>query len=71
MGIVETIKDLFLGSFSMRNKKGEMYWLHKKIGRGGTVLYYFSKSSTDAINLPSGFKVVEGEKGLPTLKKMR
>lgn len=47
------------------NSKGTKYYLHQK-GR----LYYFGKQKkSNAIDLPSGFKVMENPRtGLPMLK---
>ena len=47
------------------NSRGQKYYLHQK-GR----LFYFSKDSSDGIDMPEGFIVVENERtGLPMLKK--
>ena len=53
-------------AFSYKSRKsGKTYHLHKK-GR----LFYFSGDSKGAIDMPSGYKVVESERtGLPLLKK--
>ena len=52
-------------AFKYVNKKGVTYWLHKK-GR----LYYFSKKSTDAVDLPDNLEVFENERtGLPMVRK--
>ncbi len=56
--------------FTYTNKRGVKFWLHSKIGRGGTILYYFSKDSRDAISKPSGYVVVESPTtSLPVLKR--
>ena len=61
-----------LFGFSYENKKKQRYWLHQKKGRGGTILYYFSKDPNDAIDKPSDFEVVESKTtGLPVLRKKK
>lgn len=53
--------------YSHRNKKGNVYYLHKK-GR----LFFFSREARGSIDLPSGFTVIENKKtGLPMLKKKK
>jgi len=57
--------------FKYKNKKGEIWYLHYKIGRGKNVLFYFSKDPLDALeSLPPGYIVVEGKNGVPFLKKI-
>jgi len=61
--------------FSHTNSKGQMYYLHSKVVRlrGGRMqtIYYFSKDSSDSIDLPQGFEVIESKRtGLPLLKKV-
>jgi hypothetical protein len=63
-------------AFSVKSKKtGQTYWLHCKDVRlksTGKIqrIYYFSKDPTGAIDMPTGFKVIESERtGLPLLKK--
>jgi hypothetical protein len=51
--------------YEYTNSKGVKYYLHQK-GK----LFYFSRDSSNSIDLPSGFKVTENKKtGLPMLKK--
>ena len=50
--------------FTFTNKKGQMYYLHRK-----DKLYYFSKEPSNE-ELPEGYIVVENVKtGLPIIKK--
>jgi hypothetical protein len=66
------IKGNNLFKFVYKNKKGKKFWLHVKIGRGGTKLYYFSKDPRNAVNLPPGYVVVESARtGLPILRKRK
>ncbi len=53
------------------NSKGTKYYLHGKEGKNKQMLYYFAKDKrSNAIDLPSGFKVIENPKtGLPMLKR--
>lgn len=61
-----------LGPKPYISKKGEKWWLHKTEGRGGTVIYFFSKDPIDAIDIPKGWEVVENPKtGLPILRKKK
>ncbi len=60
--------------FSHKNSKGVEYWLHTKDVklRGGKMqkIFFFSKSSSDSIDMPEGYEVIESKKtGLPLLKK--
>lgn len=71
MGLIERAKELVLGSYSHTAKDGRQYFLHEKDGRGGTRLYYFSKSPEGAISLPDGYEVVESQRGLPLLRKVK
>jgi hypothetical protein len=51
--------------YSYTNKKGQLYHLHKR-GK----LFFFSKNSSNSIEMPLGYTVVENRKtGLPMLKK--
>ncbi len=79
MGALDSIKQMFLGTYSYSNKKGAKYYLHAKVvatvetedGDKESKIYYFSHDSKDAISLPDGFQVVESPKtGLPVLKKL-
>lgn len=52
-------------AYKYKNSKGKTYYLHS-LDR----LYYFSKSSIGAIDLPPGFQAVESKAtGLPLLKR--
>lgn len=56
--------------FEYTNARGQKYYLHKRVGKGGATLFFFSKSSEDAIDKPEGYRVIENERtGLPMLKK--
>jgi|YelNatPaOPRAMG01_1025707.scaffolds.fasta_scaffold186589_2 hypothetical protein len=60
------------GASSYVNKQKKKFWLHSKVGRGGTVLYYFSTDPVNSIPIPPGYVVVESKRtGLPILKKFR
>lgn len=57
-------------SFEYTNKRGQTYWLHSRKGKGGAMLYFFSKKSEKSIDLPSRFKVIENKRtGLPMVKR--
>lgn len=57
-------------TFQYTNSRGQTYWLHSRVGKGGATLFFFSKDSSGSIDLPSGFKVIENERtGLPMLKR--
>jgi len=52
------------------NKKGKTYWLHKRVGKGGATLFFFSKKSEESIDKPDKYMVIENPRtGLPMLKK--
>jgi len=60
--------------FSYRNSKGTEYWLHTREVRlrGGKIqrIFFFSKDSTNSIDMPEGYTVIESKRtGLPLLKK--
>ncbi len=60
-------------AFSMTNKKGVQYWLHSKAvtlknGLSRTI-FFFSKSSANAVDVPEGYEPVEARTGLPVLKR--
>lgn len=59
--------------FSMTNKKGVKFWLHSKaitLKNGiQRTIYFFSKSSTGAVDVPVGYEPVEARTGLPVLKR--
>ncbi|MFH1257633.1 MAG: hypothetical protein V1658_01730, partial [Candidatus Micrarchaeota archaeon] len=59
MALTDFVKELVVGSYSYVNKKSQRYFLHSKKGRGGTVLFYFSKDPKEAITLPADREVVE------------
>ena len=60
----------FLGPYVYTNKKGKKFYLHEWKTEGGKRLLHFSKERENAIDLPSGFEVVENRRtGLPILKK--
>jgi len=60
----------FFGPFVYENKKKKKYYLHEYTGTGEKRIFYFSKDSKDAIDLPPGYEIIENLKtGLPTLKK--
>lgn len=67
--IIEKVTTFLFGPFSYTNKKGIRFYLHKKKGRQGITIYYFSKNEEGAIQLPENYEVVEGSRGLPVLKK--
>ncbi len=78
MGLVDSLKELFLGTYSYTNKKGAQWFLHSKVvsrvenenGFKESHIYYFSRDSHDSVSLPDGFDVVESEKtGMPVLRK--
>ncbi len=61
--------------YSYKNKRGQAYHLHtkevtlKSTGRKQRI-FFFSKDPNGAIELPSGYGIVENTKtGLPFLKK--
>lgn len=57
-------------AFEYTNSRGQKYYLHKRVGKGGATLFFFSKSSEDAIDLPERFQVIENPRtGLPMVKK--
>ena len=59
------------GIYSYQNKKGKTYYLHKTVGKNDTLLYFFSKSPRNAIDLPSGKTVIENpQTGLPLIKNL-
>ncbi|MDI6798757.1 MAG: hypothetical protein QMD12_02055 [Candidatus Aenigmarchaeota archaeon] len=56
--------------FSYTNKRGQTYYLHSRKGKGGAMLYFFSKKEAGSIDLPKAFKVIENKRtGLPMVKK--
>ena len=57
-------------AYSHTNSRGQTYWLHKRVGKGGATLFFFSKKKEDSADKPDGYKVIENERtGLPMLKK--
>ncbi|MEM5879041.1 MAG: hypothetical protein QXU74_00930 [Candidatus Aenigmatarchaeota archaeon] len=58
--------------FSFTNSKGQVYYLHSREGRGGAKLFFFSKDSSGAIDLPEGFEVFENPKtSLPMVRRKK
>lgn len=56
--------------YAHKNSRGQTYYLHSREGKGGAMLYFFSKDSNGSIDLPSGLKVFENPRtGLPMVKK--
>ena len=52
-------------AFEYKNKRGVTFWLHQR-GK----LFFFSKNSENAVNLPKDFEVFENERtGLPMVRK--
>ena len=52
-------------SFSHKNSKGNIYWLHQK-GK----LFFFSKNPEDSIDLPINLEIFENPRtGLPMVRK--
>ena len=57
-------------AYSHKNSRGVIYHLHSREGRGGAMLYFFSKDPAGAIDLPPQFQVIENPRtGLPMVKK--
>ena len=61
--------------YTHTNSKGQVYGLHHRItdlGGGKTrILYYFSRETEGAVDLPAKYTVVEAKTGLPLLRKVR
>lgn len=59
--------------FSMTTKKGVQFWLHSKavtLKNGAQrTIFFFSKSSANAVDVPIGYEPVEARTGLPVLKR--
>lgn len=56
--------------YSHTNSRGQTYWLHKRVGKGGATLYFFSKNAEEGIDLPPEFTIIENPRtGLPMVKK--
>jgi hypothetical protein len=57
--------------FEYTNSKGQKYYLHKREGRGGATLFFFSKDPTGAMDsLPENMTVFENPRtSLPMVKK--
>lgn len=53
------------------NSRGQKYYLHSREGRGGAMLFFFSKNPADSIDLDANrFQIIENERtGLPMVKK--
>lgn len=59
-------------AFSIKNSRGQVYYLHSREGRGGSQLFFFSKDPSDSIDLPERFEVFENPKtSLPMVRKKR
>lgn len=56
-------------AFSKQNSKGVTYYLHSREGRGGAVLYFFSKKPEDSVDLPDKYTTIEGPTGMLMVKK--
>jgi hypothetical protein len=71
MGLFDGLLKMASSTFSYRDKKGRVWFLHEKMSRSGVMLHYFSKDQQDGVAMPDGFFVIESEKtGLPVLKRM-
>ena len=55
--------------YSQTNSKGVTYYLHSREGRGGAMLYFFSKNEADSVDLPDKYQVIEGPTGMLMVKK--
>jgi ribosomal protein L24E len=52
--------------FEYKNSKGKMYYLHQN----GKLFYFSGEKKSNAIDLPTGYKIIENNKtGLPMLRK--
>jgi len=52
--------------------KGKTWYLHLKIGKGGTPLYYFTtKKARPKVPMPKGYEIVTTKSGMPLLRKKR
>ncbi len=52
-------------AYEHKNSRGKTYYLHQK----GRLFYFASKQGPNAIDLPTGFTIIENPKtGLPMLK---
>lgn len=57
-------------AYQHTNSRGQTYWLHMRKGKGGATLFFFSKDSSESIDLPAEFTVIENTKtGLPLIKR--
>ena len=56
-------------AFSKQNSKGVTYHLHSREGRGGAVLYFFSKNPEGSVDLPDKYMPFEGPTGMLMVKK--
>lgn len=57
-------------AYEHTNSRGQKYWLHMREGKGGAKLFFFSKNSSESIDLPTEFMVVENPRtGLPMVKR--
>ena len=56
--------------YSHTNSRGQTYYLHGRKGKGGAMLYFFSKEHATSIELPHNMTVIENERtGLPMVKR--
>jgi len=55
-----------------KNKKNQIYYLHKKITKRGNFRYYFSKSCNDNLvdKIPDGYEIYENPSGQVFLRKL-
>lgn len=59
-----------LMAFKYTNSRGKTYWLHKRVGKGGATLFFFSKDPANAADLPEKYEVFENPRtGLPMVRK--
>lgn len=57
-------------AYEHTNSRGQKYWLHMREGKGGAKLFFFSKNSSESIDLPAEFMVIENPRtGLPMVKR--
>jgi hypothetical protein len=61
----------FFGPYCFKNKRKEKWYIHKyEEENGRRLIYYLSKDSKGAIEIPTGFEVVESPKsGIPVMRK--
>jgi hypothetical protein len=60
----------FFGTYSYKNKKGELYYLHLW-EKGKKKIFHFSKDAIGAVDLPPGYEVIESQTtGMPVLRRL-